>query len=148
MKVTISREKLLEGLMAVGATIPTKTTLPVLSNLLVETTERGLRLSGTDLDIAVSMEIAAEVDAPGAITIPATAGRRRALMTAYFSWCAGGIAMTSAMAVAEAKAIVPAKELKRRIQPWFPCSTATTEPQSRKSTHRSVRCIPSQRVRG
>ena len=71
MKVTISREKLLEGLTAVGATIPAKTTLPVLSNLLVETTERGLRLSGTDLDIAVSMEIAAEVDAPGAITIPA-----------------------------------------------------------------------------
>ncbi|MBI2797557.1 MAG: DNA polymerase III subunit beta [Gemmatimonadetes bacterium] len=71
MKVTISREKLLEGLTAVGATIPAKTTLPVLSNLMVETTERGLRLSGTDLDIAVSMEIAAEVDAPGAITIPA-----------------------------------------------------------------------------
>ena len=71
MKVTISREKLLEGLTAVGASIPAKTTLPVLSNLLVETTERGLRLSGTDLDIAVSMEIAAEVDAPGAITIPA-----------------------------------------------------------------------------
>jgi DNA polymerase-3 subunit beta len=71
MKVTSSREKLLEGLTAVAATIPTKTTLPVLSNLLVETTERGLRLSGTDLDIAVSIEIAAEVDAPGAITIPA-----------------------------------------------------------------------------
>ena len=71
MKVTSSREKLLEGLTAVAATIPTKTTLPVLSNLLVETTERGIRLSGTDLDIAVSIEIAAEVDAPGAITIPA-----------------------------------------------------------------------------
>ncbi len=71
MKVTSSREKLLEGLTAVVATIPTKTTLPVLSNLLVETTERGIRLSGTDLDIAVSIEIAAEVDAPGAITIPA-----------------------------------------------------------------------------
>jgi DNA polymerase-3 subunit beta len=71
MKVTSSREKLLEGLTAVAATIPTTTTLPVLSNLLVETTERGIRLSGTDLDIAVSIEIAAEVDAPGAITIPA-----------------------------------------------------------------------------
>lgn len=71
MRVTISREKLLEGLTAVTASIPAKTTLPVLSNLLVETTERGLRLSGTDLDIAVSVEVAAEVDAPGAITIPA-----------------------------------------------------------------------------
>jgi DNA polymerase-3 subunit beta len=55
----------------VTATIPAKTTLPVLANILVETTEKGIRLSGTDLDIAVSTEVAADVEAPGAITIPA-----------------------------------------------------------------------------
>jgi DNA polymerase-3 subunit beta len=71
MRFTISREKLQEGLTAVTATIPTKTTLPVLSNILVETTDKGIRLSGTDLDIAVSTEVAADVEAPGAITIPA-----------------------------------------------------------------------------
>src|SRR5574339_1300203 len=71
MRFTISREKLQEGLTAVTATIPAKTTLPVLANILVETTERGIRLSGTDLDIAVSTEVAADVETPGAITIPA-----------------------------------------------------------------------------
>ena len=71
MRFTISREKLQEGLGAVAASIPAKTTLPVLANLLVETTERGIRLSGTDLDIAVSTEVAADVETPGAITIPA-----------------------------------------------------------------------------
>jgi DNA polymerase-3 subunit beta len=71
MRFTISREKLQEGLTAVTATIPAKTTLPVLANILVETTEKGIRLSGTDLDIAVSTEVAADVEAPGAITIPA-----------------------------------------------------------------------------
>src|SRR5438309_11286355 len=71
MRFTISREKLQEGLTAVTATIPAKTTLPVLSNILLETTERGIRLSGTDLDIAVSTEVAADVETPGAITIPA-----------------------------------------------------------------------------
>ena len=71
MRFTISREKLQEGLTAVTATIPAKTTLPVLANILVETTERGIRLSGTDLDIAVSTEVAADVEATGAITIPA-----------------------------------------------------------------------------
>ena len=71
MRFTISREKLQEGLTAVTATIPAKTTLPVLANILVETTERGIRLSGTDLDIAVSTEVAADVEAAGAITIPA-----------------------------------------------------------------------------
>ena len=71
MRFTISREKLQEGLTAVTATIPAKTTLPVLANILVETTDKGIRLSGTDLDIAVSTEVAADVETSGAITIPA-----------------------------------------------------------------------------
>lgn len=71
MRFTISREKLQEGLAAVAASIPAKTTLPVLANILVETTEKGIRLSGTDLDIAVSTEVAADVETMGAITIPA-----------------------------------------------------------------------------
>jgi DNA polymerase-3 subunit beta len=71
MRFTITREKLQEGLAAVAPSIPAKTTLPVLANILVETTERGIRLSGTDLDIAVSTEVAADVESQGAITIPA-----------------------------------------------------------------------------
>ncbi len=71
MRLTISREKLQEGLSAVAASIPGKTTLPVLANILVETTDRGIKLSGTDLDIAVSTEVAADVETPGAVTIPA-----------------------------------------------------------------------------
>ncbi|MBX9929620.1 MAG: DNA polymerase III subunit beta [Gemmatimonadaceae bacterium] len=71
MRFTISREKLQEGLAAVSPAVPSKTTLPVLANLLVQTTDRGIRISGTDLDIAVSTEVAAEIDTPGAITIPA-----------------------------------------------------------------------------
>jgi DNA polymerase III subunit beta len=71
MRFTIAREKLQEGLTAVAASIPAKTTLPVLANILVETTEKGIRLSGTDLDIAVSTEVTADVEAQGAITIPA-----------------------------------------------------------------------------
>lgn len=71
MRFTISREKLQEGLAAVASAVPTKTTLPVLANLLVQTTEKGIRISGTDLDIAVSTEVTADVEAAGAITIPA-----------------------------------------------------------------------------
>lgn len=71
MRFTISREKLQEGLAAVASAVPSKTTLPVLANLLVQTTEKGIRISGTDLDIAVSTEVIADVEAAGAITIPA-----------------------------------------------------------------------------
>lgn len=71
MKFTITREQLQEGLGAIAAAVPAKTTLPVLSNVLVEATKKGLRLSATDLDIAVSTGVQAEVDTEGSITLPA-----------------------------------------------------------------------------
>lgn len=71
MKVSITREKLQEGLAAVGGSIPTRTTLPILSNILLETEADGLRLSGTDLDTSVSVVVPAEVERGGAITAPA-----------------------------------------------------------------------------
>ena len=71
MKLTITREQLQEGLVAVAASVPAKTTLPVLSNVLLEASSDGLRLSGTDLDIAVSTSVAASVEDEGAITLPA-----------------------------------------------------------------------------
>jgi DNA polymerase-3 subunit beta len=71
MKVTITRENFQKGLSAVAATVPTRTTLPVLSNILVETVDEGLRVRGTDLDISVSVQTPADVDRQGAITVPA-----------------------------------------------------------------------------
>ncbi len=71
MKLTITRERLQEGLTAVAASVPAKTTLPVLSNVLVDASSNGVQISGTDLDIAVSTTVPAEVDEEGAITLPA-----------------------------------------------------------------------------
>lgn len=71
MKVTITRENFQRGLSAVAATIPTRTTLPVLSNILVETLEDRLRVRGTDLDISVSVQTPADVERQGAVTVPA-----------------------------------------------------------------------------
>ena len=71
MQFTIAREKLQDALTAVTATVPAKTTLPVLSDILIEATDRGVRMSGTDLDIAVSTEVSAEIAEEGAITVPA-----------------------------------------------------------------------------
>src|SRR6266851_2139291 len=71
MRLTISREKLQEALAAVGPSIAAKTTLPVLGNFLLEATEKGLRVVGTDLDTAVTTEVTADIEASGSITIPA-----------------------------------------------------------------------------
>ncbi|MFQ5888997.1 MAG: DNA polymerase III subunit beta [Gemmatimonadota bacterium] len=71
MKLSITRESLHGGLGAVAATIPSKTTLPVLSNILLRAHDGKLELSGTDLDISVSVSVDAEVEAEGAVTVPA-----------------------------------------------------------------------------
>lgn len=71
MKFTITRDNLQQGLASVAASIPTRTTLPVLSNILIEADAAGVRMSGTDLDIAVSLQVPADVEEEGALTVPA-----------------------------------------------------------------------------
>jgi DNA polymerase-3 subunit beta len=71
MKLSVTRDSLHSGMGAVSATIPTKTTLPVLSNILLNARDGKLTLSGTDLDISVSVSIDAEVEKEGSVTVPA-----------------------------------------------------------------------------
>lgn len=71
MKFAITRENLRSGLGAVATAIPTRTTLPVLSNILMRAGEGSLHLSGTDLDISVSLSVPADVETDGAVTVPA-----------------------------------------------------------------------------
>ena len=71
MKLTITREQLQEGLVAVAAAYRPRPHCPILSNILLEATKDGIRLSGTDLDISVSTTVPASVDQEGAITLPA-----------------------------------------------------------------------------
>jgi len=71
MKLKITRDNLQHGLAAVGASIPTRTTLPVLSNILVDAGPEHVAMRGTDLDIAVSVRVPADVEEEGALTVPA-----------------------------------------------------------------------------
>ncbi len=71
MKFTITRDNLQQGLAAVAASIPARTTLPVLSNILLEADGDWVKMSGTDLDIAVSVQVPAEVEEAGSLTVPA-----------------------------------------------------------------------------
>ena len=71
MRFSITREALQSGLGAVASAIPTRSTLPVLSNILMRTGDGSVLLSGTDLDISVSLGVPADVSEPGAVTVPA-----------------------------------------------------------------------------
>ncbi len=71
MKFSVTKESLLEGLSKTQNVVSTRTTLPVLSNVLLETTETGIRLSTTDMEVALRCEIEATVEKAGATTLPA-----------------------------------------------------------------------------
>lgn len=71
MKIICSKEELLNGLKFTQPVVGSKSTLPILSNILFETEGTRVKLSATDLEIGVSCYIKAEVVEEGSITIPA-----------------------------------------------------------------------------
>src|SRR5215471_1656685 len=71
MKVSITKEKLLEGLQQVQNVVSTRTTLPILSNVLLQANGKQIHLTTTDLDVGVRGSCEAQVDKAGATTLPA-----------------------------------------------------------------------------
>lgn len=72
MKVAIEREALLKGILAVLDIVPSKTALPVLSNILIDAKDgHTVQMSATDLDISITCTLSASVEQPGATTVPA-----------------------------------------------------------------------------
>jgi DNA polymerase-3 subunit beta len=71
MKFSVSKEKLLEGLQTVQNVVSTRTTLPILSNVLLHASDGILRLTTTDLDVGVCGSVEAQIEKPGATTLPA-----------------------------------------------------------------------------
>ena len=70
MKFSVSKDKLLEGLQLVQNVVSTRTTLPILSNVLMRAAEGRVEFTATDLDVTVSCSVEANVKKSGATTIP------------------------------------------------------------------------------
>jgi DNA polymerase III, beta subunit len=70
MNLTISKEQLINGLQAVQNVVSTRTTLPVLSNVLLRAGTDRLEFTATDLDVTVSSGVEAKVKKQGATTVP------------------------------------------------------------------------------
>lgn len=72
MKLVIEQEMLIWGINSVLDIVPSKTALPVLSNILVGTNESGKAcLTATDLDISIICMLEGSVETPGTTTVPA-----------------------------------------------------------------------------
>lgn len=71
MKVSCLQENLAKGLGIVSRAVSTRSTLPVLANVLIATDNGRLKLSATNLEIVVTCWVGAKVEQEGAVTVPA-----------------------------------------------------------------------------
>jgi DNA polymerase-3 subunit beta len=70
MNLTISKEQIINGLQAVQNVVSTRTTLPILSNVLLRAEGERLEFTATDLDVTVACGVEAKVTKAGATTVP------------------------------------------------------------------------------
>ncbi|MGD0787485.1 MAG: DNA polymerase III subunit beta [Terracidiphilus sp.] len=71
MEITVSRQDLVKELTATQSVVERKTTIPILSNFLIEAEDDRLSITATDLDQAIRTSTEVKVKKPGACTIPA-----------------------------------------------------------------------------
>jgi DNA polymerase-3 subunit beta len=69
MKLSCLQESLAKGLSIVGHAVATRSTLPILSNILLATDGGRLRLSATDLEVGLACWIGAKVEEDGATVV-------------------------------------------------------------------------------
>ena len=70
MNLTITKEQILAGLQAVQNVVSTRTTLPILSNVLLRAEKDRVEFTATDLDVTVACSVEAKVKKAGAATVP------------------------------------------------------------------------------
>lgn len=71
MELTIHRGVLLQGIHTVQRAVSTRTTIPVLANILLEAKQDTLKLFATDLEIGIECSIPANIKEKGLTTVPA-----------------------------------------------------------------------------
>lgn len=71
MKFTVLQENLHKGLAIVSRAVASRAQLPILTHILLEADKNTLFLSATNLEISIKLQVSAEIETPGKITIPA-----------------------------------------------------------------------------
>jgi DNA polymerase-3 subunit beta len=71
MKFSVPKSRLSGYLQYILQVVPSKSTLPILTNVLIEALEGKVKLSATDLDISISTSVDCIVTKKGSISMPA-----------------------------------------------------------------------------
>lgn len=70
MNLTVAKEQIINGLQAVQNIVGVRTTLPILSNVLIRAEGDRLEFTATDLDVTVACAVEAKIKKGGATTVP------------------------------------------------------------------------------
>jgi DNA polymerase-3 subunit beta len=71
VKLSVMQDNLARGLSVVSRAVSARSTLPVLSNVLLRTEDGGLKLTATNLEIAMTYWVPGKIETDGALTVPA-----------------------------------------------------------------------------
>ena len=71
MRLSVNQSSLAKALSIVNRAVSSRTTMPILGNVLLDATGEGLRLAATNREISINCWIAADVEQTGSTTIPA-----------------------------------------------------------------------------
>lgn len=71
MRVQCHKEEILGGIQQIQNVVSSRTTLPILSNVLIEADGENLILTTTDLEVGMQCRLPAKISRPGITTIPA-----------------------------------------------------------------------------
>ena len=71
MRITVDRSNLLKSLGRVHRVVERRNTIPILSNVLINTVNAGVELQATDLDLEVKETTTANIEQSGSTTVPA-----------------------------------------------------------------------------
>jgi len=70
MKFNLPKSRLNNYLQSVLQVVPTKSTLPILTNILIEALENKIKISATDLDISITTTMESKVTKKGSASLP------------------------------------------------------------------------------
>jgi DNA polymerase-3 subunit beta len=70
LKLTCSRDELLRGLGIVSRGVSTRTTVQILSGILLRAAEGKLELAATDMEVSLRTTVDAKVEAEGSVVVP------------------------------------------------------------------------------
>jgi DNA polymerase III subunit beta len=70
VKITVSKDELVTALGVVSRAVSTRTSVQILSGILLEAVDGELRLAATDMELSLRANVAAQIEGDGAIVLP------------------------------------------------------------------------------